>query len=99
MSDGFLGKALSIANTPVIVYTTPTNVGYTNVSFNCVNVSSIPTVMSIAITPAGAATYGDYIEYEITIPANGVLERTCLLTNSGENIILIADSANVAMRA
>lgn len=59
---------------------------------------SVAAKVRIAIGTAAAPANGDYIEYDASLPANGVLERTGLAVGAGERVILRADTGTVTGR-
>lgn len=69
------------------------------VSINLVNRDpSVAAKVRIAIGTAAAPANGDYIEYDVSLPPNGVLERTGQVIGAGERVILRANTASVAGR-
>lgn len=70
-----------------------------SVGINLVNRdASAAAKVRIAIGGAAAPENGDYIEYDTSLPPNGVLERSGLVVGAGERVILRADTANVTGR-
>jgi len=60
--------------------------------------ASIGAKVRIAIGVNTSASNGDYIEYDTSLPPNGILERTGLVIGPGERVILRSDTANVTGR-
>ncbi len=99
MATGLLGKKMSVANADAIVYTVPQGIQFTNLNINIVNTGSTDSKVRVCVSTAAASSAADAIEWDNKIPANGgVLERTCILASPGENIIIFADSSNLAVR-
>lgn len=72
--------------------------GILNVCF--VNRTSAPVLVRLALSPAaGAPVSADFLEYDATIPPNGVLERTGLAASAGEVVNVQASAAGVSCRA
>jgi hypothetical protein len=97
MSSGLFGKAALAANTASDLYTVPAGkVATANLSV-CNRTSAAVTVR-VSIHSAAVAN-ADYIEYDKSIPANGVLERTSLVMAAGETLTVIASADGVSVRA
>lgn len=52
----------------------------------------------IAIGTGGAPALADYVDYNVLIPANGILEDTGIVCSAGENIWVYSNTANVSAR-
>jgi hypothetical protein len=93
-NTGRLGVALVPATTLTTVYTVPSNI-YSVVNVSITNRNA--TAISIRLAMASNATPNiqEYIEYNTSIVANGVFERTGLVLNAGLNIVVYSDTANV----
>lgn len=99
MSNGVLGKSMSSANANVTVYTVPALVDFVTFSLNIVNLGATDGHVRVAIGTSAVPSPQDYVEYGATIPGNGgILERTCMLASANENVIVYADSADMAIR-
>ncbi len=99
MSNGVLGKAMSVANNPVTVYTIPNEAEFATITIHCLNMGTGNATVKVALTTSPSAGPADYIEHLAVIPANGgILERNCILAGPGEKVIIEADNANVAIR-
>lgn len=94
-----LAKAVqTTANTEQLLYTVPES---TEVlcSVNVCNKGTTAVKVRIGLLSSGesATAAGGFIEYDTSIPANGVLERTGILLNASEKIAVNSDTAtNVA---
>ena len=99
MSNGLLGKAMSIAGSNVIVYTVPGTVEFATVTVMVVNTgSSIAKVNSYVTADASPANIDLIgIQDELT-PNGGTLEYTCLVLAPGEKVIINADTADCVIR-
>ena len=97
MSSGRLGSAALAAAADTDLYTVPAGTVAT-VNINLCNRTAGAITVRIAIR-AGALADAHYIEYDTSIPANGVLERTGLAMSAGEIITVRAASAGISARA
>ena len=97
MASGILGQAALSATTDTTVYTVPSST-LAIVNINVVNRSS-STAASVRVALASTATpqTSEYIEYDASIPSNGVLERSGLALNAGERVIIYASTANCSV--
>lgn len=99
MSNGVLGKSMSSAGSNVVVYTAPAGIDFATVSINLCNLGVADAGVRIAISTNVSPSPQDYIEYGSIVPGNGgILERTCMVVSPNENVIVFADSADVAVR-
>jgi len=91
MANGVLGTSDIPATTETVVYTVPADT-FSVVTLNITNRSATPRTVRVALAAAGSADTSEYIEYDVEILANGVLERTGLALEATRNIIVYADS-------
>jgi hypothetical protein len=99
MSNGVLGKSLSQAAANVIAYTAPVGLDFATVSINLCNLGAGDSAVRVAIGTSPNPSPQDFVEYGATIPGNGgILERTCMVVSAGENVIVFADSSEIAIR-
>jgi hypothetical protein len=96
MSSGILGKAALAAGTNTNLYTVPAG-KVTTANINLCNRTSASVTVRIAIRST-VQTDADYIEYDTTLPANGVLERTAIVLAAGEIITVYASADGVSAR-
>lgn len=97
MANKKLGTAAPAAATNTTVYTVPTAKSVV-ANMNVCNTTATPITINIAISATAAPTTGEYIEYGVSIPANGVLERTALIMEAGENVVVYASTVGLAVR-
>lgn len=64
-----------------------------------VNRGAAAAKVRVAIGGGGAPAASDYLEYDTSVPANGVLERTGIAASTGEKIWVRSDTATVSARA
>lgn len=97
MVSGLLGKASLAANANTSIYTVPASTVAT-VNVNVVNTTTSSITIRLSIGAAAPAAT-DYIEYDTTIPANGVLERSGLVMSAAEVLVARASATGVTVRA
>ena len=97
MASGKLGSATPSANTNTIVYTVPAST-VASINVAVVNRGLSDALVRVAVAANGTPTSADYIEYDVTIPANGVLERTAIVAGAGEHVVVYASTADCSVR-
>ena len=97
MATGRLGTANITTNANTTCYTVPATT-FSVVSVNIVNRSS-STVAQVRIAVASAATptTDEWIEFDSSIVANGVLERTGIVMDAGKLIVVNSQTASPAL--
>ncbi len=93
-----LGAVDITASTQTLLYTPPTNTGAAITASLC-NRNSASVLIRLALcTSASSASpaAGEYVEYNTTLPANGILERTGLIVASGQYVVAYCNSAGVS---
>jgi hypothetical protein len=91
MANGILGQSDVAATTNTTVYTVPADT-FSVVTLNVVNRSTAPRTVRVALSASGTPGNSEWIEYDVEILANGVLERTGLVLDATKNIVVYADS-------
>jgi hypothetical protein len=91
MANGILGTSEVPATTDTTVYTVPADT-FSVVTLNVVNRSTAPRLVRVALSASATPATAEYIEYDVEILANGVLERTGLVLDATKNIVVYADS-------
>lgn len=94
MASGRLGNQDLAATTNTTLYTCPTNTfAVVNVTICNRNASAV----TIRLALASSATPGnsEYLEFGTTIPANSVIERTGLVLDVGQLIVVYASTTGV----
>ena len=91
MANGILGTSEVPATTNTTVYTVPGDT-FSVVTLNVVNRSAAPRIVRVALAASGTPTNAEYIEYDVEILANGVLERTGIVLDATKNIVVYSDS-------
>jgi hypothetical protein len=100
MAAGKLGAAaLTTANVDTAIYTVPASTVAT-VSISACNKGAAAAKVRIAVGvgSAGAPTAADFLEYDTSVPANGVLERSGVVCSAGEKVFVRASTADVSVR-
>lgn len=89
MATGRLGTSNITTTSNTTVYTVPVTT-FSVVSLNIVNRSSSATALiRVAVAAVGASpTIDEYIEYDSSLVANGVLERTGIVMDAGKNLVV-----------
>lgn len=95
MSSGVLGQVSIAATTNTTVYTVPaSNLTYANVNITNRNTTNIS--VRVAITTGTDPTVAQYIEYDVDIAPNGVLERSGLVMEATRRVVVYSDTPNVS---
>lgn len=96
MASGTLGQADLAANTNTAVYTVPAG-KVASFNVNVLNRTASNVTVRMAISATSSPTNSEYLEYEATVPANGVMERTGLVASAGKNLVIYASSTGVSV--
>lgn len=97
MASGKLGVANLAAGADTLVYTVPASTIAT-VNIRVANRNASAVKIRVAIGTGASPNAGDYIDYDITVPDNGILEDTGIVCGAGEKIWVRSDVANVSVR-
>lgn len=99
MPSGKLGNAALTGGNLATLYTVPANT-ITTATVSMCNRGPGDAVVRLAATtvPANPGN-ADYLEYDVTIPVNGTLERTGIVCGAGESLVVRSSSSNVSARA
>lgn len=96
MPTGVLGQSSPAATTNTTVYTVPSSkVATFNVSI--ANTTSSPITVRLAIASAASPTSSEYLEYDTLLPANGVLERTGIVAQAAERVVVYANATGLSV--
>jgi hypothetical protein len=71
------------------LYTVP-NGFYSVFSVNLVNTSTSSVTIQLALSTTTTPSTSEWIEFTTVIPAKGVLERTGLVLQAGQNVVALA---------
>jgi len=94
--SGILGKADLEAATNTDIYTVSSDT-FATANINLCNRTDSAITARIAIR-SGALDDADYLEYDTSIPAHGVLERSGIVLSAGETIVAYASAVGVSVR-
>jgi hypothetical protein len=95
MATGRLGASDLAAATLTSVYTVPADT-FTVATLSICNRNATAVTIRIAIAAAATPTNAEYIEYDSTIAANGVLERTGIVMDAGKILVVRSSTTNVS---
>jgi len=98
MATGKLGAEDLAAATPTVIYTVPDG-QFTVASINICNRNTSNVLIKIAIADADTPAAGEYIEFDAEILPNGVLERTGIVMNADQRVVVEANAINVSANA
>lgn len=97
MASGVLGQAALSATTNTTVYTVPAST-LAVVNINVVNRSTSATAdVRVALASTATPQVAEWIEFDATIPARGVLERTGIPMQATEKVVVYASTANCSV--
>ena len=96
MASGTLGQADLVAITNTAVYTVPAG-KVASFNVNVLNRTASNVTVRMAISATSSPANSEFLEYEATVPANGVMERTGLVASAGKNLIVYASSTGVSV--
>lgn len=96
MATGRLGIADLSSGVDTVVYTVPADT-FTVATVSIANRTASAVTIRLAIAGASTPAAGEYIEYESTIPANAVLERTGIVMDAAKNIVVRSSSASISV--
>lgn len=95
MATGRLGLADLAAATLTTLYTVPANT-FTVLTVSMCNRGSSAANMRIAVSTTATPGNAEFVEFDVAIAANGVLERTGLVLDAGKLIVVRSSAANVS---
>ena len=97
MASGRLGVAQLAANTDTVVYTVPSGkLASCNVAI--VNRGTSAALVNVAFSSTTSPALSEYVEFQVKIPANGILERTAIVAGAGERVIVRSSTADCSVR-
>tara|TARA_A100001035_G_scaffold114423_1_gene89803 strand:- start:59 stop:385 length:327 start_codon:yes stop_codon:yes gene_type:complete len=94
MASGILGSNDLSANTDTSVYTVPADT-YSVVTVSFCNRGSNTSNIRLAVATSGSPQGADYLEYDVSIGPNGVLERTGIVADATKEIVVRSSQASV----
>ena len=96
MATGRLGIADLAAITNTTVYGPVDAATFTVATLSICNRSASAITVRVAIASSATPTNSEYIEYDVSILAKGVLERTGIVMKTGERIVVRSSSIDVS---
>ena len=97
MASGILGQAAPSASTDTTVYTVPAST-LAVVNINVLNRSGAnPVDVRIALATGGTPSNSEYIEYDVTVPSKGVVERTGVALNDGKKVVVYCSTGDTSV--
>lgn len=97
MPSGKLGKADLAANTDTLLYTVPASKTAT-INIRIANRNATGIKIRVAIGEGASPAAADYIDYDLPVIANGMLEDTGVVCTAGEKIWVRSNLAAVSVR-
>jgi hypothetical protein len=95
MATGRLGVADLSAATNTTLYTVPTNT-FSVVTLSVVNRGTSAATIRVAIASSATPADSEFIEYDTSLTAKGVLERTGIVMDAGKLLVVRSNSASVS---
>lgn len=95
MASGILGKADLVFSTNTVVFTASAVV--TVATVNICNRNATAANVHVAIDANTNPANSSYIEFNASVPAGGVLERTGLVLQSGQKIVVNSTANNMSV--
>ena len=94
MATGRLGVADLSAATNTTLYTVPANT-FSVVTLSIVNRGASAATIRISISASATPADSEYLEYDTSLTAKGVLERTGIVMDAGKLLVVRSNSASV----
>lgn len=94
MATGRLGVADLSAATDTVVYTVPVST-FSVVTVSVCNRGAATASIRIAVSATSTPATTEYLEYDASVLAKGVLERTGIVIDAGKNLIVRSSAVNV----
>lgn len=95
MATGRLGTADLLAATITTLYTVPVDT-FTVLTVSICNRTNAAVSVRLAIAATATPANAEFIEFDVAIAANGVLERTGLVLDAGKLLVVRSSAANVS---
>lgn len=94
MATGRLGVSDLSAATNTTLYTVPTST-FAVVTVNMVNRGATAANVRIAISTSATPADSEYIEFDVSLAAKGVLERTGIVMDAGKLLVVRSSATSV----
>ena len=96
MASGILGQSAPAATTNTTVYTVPAST-LAVVNISVVNRGGSAATVRVALSATATPSDDEYIEYNTSVGATSVLERTGLVLDETKNVVVYASSADTSV--
>ena len=97
MASGKLGSADLTATTDTLLYTVPAS-SLATLNIRVANRNSTTVAIRVAIGTGTSPAGKDYIDYDLLVAANGVLEDSGIVCSAGEKVWAYSSMAGVSVR-
>lgn len=97
MASGKLGAADLAADTDTLLYTVPASSRAT-VNIRVANRNTTDAKVRVAIGAGASPAPEDYLDYDIPVLGNGILEDTGIVCSAGEKVWVRSGQPNVSVR-
>ena len=94
MATGRLGAADLSAATLTTVYTVPATT-FTVATVSVVNRGASAATIRIALASSASPTDAEWLEYDVSLSAKGVLERTGIVMDTGKLLVVRSSAVSV----
>ena len=98
MATGRLGASALTSGADTTVYQCPSST-FTVLTVNVCNRGAADANIRIAVSSSGTPTTAEYIEYDVSLSGNGVLERTGLVLDAGKYLVVRASTNDISVVA
>ncbi len=98
MATGRLGAADLSATTNTTIYTCPVST-FTVASVSICNRNATTVNVRLALATSSTPSASEYLEYDVQLLANGVIERTGIVLDAGKLLVAYSSAANVSVVA
>jgi hypothetical protein len=96
MATGRLGVADLAAATNTTVYTCPADT-FAVVTLSVCNRGAASATIQVAIAATGTPADSEFVEFDVSLLAKGVLERTGLVLDAGKRIVVRSSATAVSV--
>jgi len=94
MATGRLGVADLAAATNTTLYTVPATT-FSVITVNIVNRGASAATIRVAVAASATPADSEFIEYDVSISAKGVLERTGIVMDAGKLLVVRSSAIGV----
>jgi hypothetical protein len=95
MATGRLGTADLSAATNTTVYTCPVDT-FAVVTLSVCNRGASSANIQVAVASAATPTVAEYLEFDTSLSAKGVLERTGIVLDAGKLLVVRSSAASIS---